>query len=101
MSLVAGTRCEVCVLNRVTVAGVSQTLAQLGVTIDPKVKRISLQNTGPTDNIYVQYNAAANNNSFILLPYGATTLNVGGLAASRLQFYCPNSTTMNVQQMGD
>lgn len=90
----------VCELDRVAVGAVSQTLAQLGVNVAARIRRISLQSVGH-DDVFVSSNRPATANDFLLIPL-ATSIRINSLSAAALQFISPGGNgELNVQQDGD
>jgi hypothetical protein len=91
---------EVLALSKVTVDSTAggKTLTQLGLTLDPGARRVSLQAVNGT--IYVSQTLAATN-SFEIMPTGAITLKVLALTAAKLKFYAAANVKMNILQLGE
>lgn len=96
------TKYEVCELDRVNVTAQvgGLRLGQLGVVLNPRLKRISILNVGQTD-IYVN-NGAADANSYLIMANAGNTFRATRNVAGQLQFFCATGDgDMNVQQEGD
>lgn len=80
-----------------TVGG--QTLAQLGIMVDNKVKKVDVQNVG--DAYIYMANGAADANSYALLPGGSVLVRLTYHAIQTARFFCATTSDLNVLQSGD
>lgn len=93
---------EVCDMGRVTVTsnvgGLS--LANLAITVNPRLRKLSVLNVG-ANNIYIN-RGAASATSYVIQPGEGLTVTITLKAASELRFFtnAGESCDMNWQQEG-
>ena len=77
-----------------------RTLVDLGIVLNPKARRISLQ--AVDGDVYVSdVDGLATTSSFVMLNKGSITLDITMLMVPRIKFLSGGSVNVNVLQLGD